>query len=262
MKASPQQSVGATNSPENTTQRGKCLIASDRAGTKEECQRFDKEQLAKNENEIKSGLDDFNGDIYAFCYSRRLAHDGQSLVDEATLKFCKDNVWKNKNKDEISVPSASATKTASLLIWPRSSSIQDIKDKIPQLKCFTYQGEDACTAKMDSSQISLLRSQKNPVICTIGKEVTITLSEDVVNGVSCETTEETVQQLSRELLNQNKKSLVQENQIGPMKVMHQEWKVENDYLILSRYSGRDVYGNPLNTFVARISTEPMLPPQD
>lgn len=46
---------------------------------------------------------------------------------------------------------------------------------------------------------------------------------------------------------------------GGMKAIYAEWKVGEDYVLVTNYLGNDFYGKPLNNFNVHISTTPSLP---
>jgi len=142
------------------------------------------------------------------------------------------------------------------LSYPKGASEEALIAAVPAMQCMDFLGSRMCTAEVNLTQKVLLGGL--PGSCMGGKEVLAELEENTLRKIACDVAPlvaEAVYNNHRDKFGDPKTKTVM---ISGMKTIHSEWQVGADYVMVTRYSGVDFYGKPINNFNVSISAKDVL----
>lgn len=144
------------------------------------------------------------------------------------------------------------------LRYPKGASEEALIAAVPSMKCMDFEGSRMCTAEVSLLQRVLLDGL--PGTCMGGKEVVAVLDKDKrLKTLGCDVAPLVAEAVFND--HQNRFGAPKNETVvtGGMKAVYAEWKVGEDYVLVTNYLGNDFYGKPLNNFNVHISTTPSLP---
>ena len=146
--------------------------------------------------------------------------------------------------------------SGAFLRYPKGASEEQIRDRLPELKCFDFQGSHMCSSpvRLDDKQVIL----GMPGPCVINQDIKISFDKGALTSVNCEINKAVADPLYDSLNEKYGPGHLERKGANGMVSMHYEFKTGSDYVMITQWNGNDMYGSPINKLDVTISAHESL----
>jgi hypothetical protein len=145
------------------------------------------------------------------------------------------------------------------ITYPRGLTEDRLRSSFADLNCYRMNGarDDVCVGKTSLTSATIVQQLPNGGSCLVDKEFNVTMDKGKLAAVSCDIPKATADQIASELDGRAGPPKHEQRAVASMHTDHYEWKVGEDYILITHYTGQDVRGTPLDSYNLSVGTQPL-----